>query len=99
MGGEETQACDLAGSCHKLENIMCVCSPEHHLPKHQGTSTQKQWIEGKDLFSFPVLVGWGEGRSLIVKAHTDSQRYWFYKYLCLFKKKNINTKVLAIYLF
>lgn len=48
----------LIDSCNKFEN-MYVCSPEHYQPKYQGTSTQKQRIEGKDFFSF--LPWWGRG--------------------------------------
>ena len=55
--GRGAQACDLAGSCPKLENNIYACSPEHYPPKRQGTSAQKRWTGGKDFFSFSVLGG------------------------------------------
>lgn len=40
---------------HLPGNMTCVCSPEHHAPANEGTSSQDQQIEGKDVFSFSVL--------------------------------------------
>ena len=45
----------LVASCSKLENIICVYLPDDSSPKHSGPSTQKQWIGGKNSFSFSVM--------------------------------------------
>lgn len=47
--------CDLAASCHKLETVASVYLLERTTPSHSGASTKRQWIEGKDVFSFSVM--------------------------------------------
>ena len=53
VGGYKAR--DLAASCNRSGNMICIYSPECCAPKIEGASTEKQWIGGKDLFSFSVL--------------------------------------------